>query len=114
MAKQEKKQVQEQWDYVKIIGAIQLCLGIILVIASVISIFYIPGAVMDKHERVNQMWAESMGKEEGTTTKQITVQGAVTRAMSGIEHLILFGLLEAILLVLSIMLMMQGIVNVKE
>jgi hypothetical protein len=47
-------------------------------------------------------------------TRLPTANDALTRGILGIEHLILFGLLETILVVLSLMLIMQGTVNVKE
>jgi len=112
-----KQQVQQKWNIIKIMGWIQLSLGIILIIASVVSIWYIPGKMIDLQQKVGHMstdYMEATGIESNSTTGQIFTQELITRSLLGLEHLILFGLLETILIVLSIILIMQGIVNIKE
>ncbi len=114
MAKQEKKQeVKTEWDYVKIIGTVQIGLGIILIIACIISVFYIPSLVMEKHQTTGSRFGDVM-ENEGIEPDSGIMQGYMIMGMSTLEHVMLFGLLETILFVLSVMLIMQGIVNVKE
>lgn len=121
IAKQDKKQeVEEEWDYVKIIGVIQLCLGMLLIITSVISISYIPRRVLDLHQDVQERLSDMMEADgidmdelEGIDRHELLLPQTMT-ALLGIEHAVLFGLLEAILIGLSIILMTQGIVNIKN
>ncbi len=109
----------EKEEFTKIIGWVQVILGVIFIVAGIISIAIIPGDMLDLNKDVTESYYEMMeanniSMELNVTSGQIYTQGILTRAMLGRDNLILFGLLEAILIVLSVILILQGLVNLKK
>ncbi len=105
-------------NFKKKIGYVQTVLGVLILIAALISMSmpgYIVNKMQDAHVNTNEMMQDAdVSMDIDTVEGNVDLQHSLTRAIVGLQNMVLFCLLEAVLIILSLMLILQGLVNVKE
>ena len=109
----------DEGKFREIIGWIQVIFGVLLVITMIVSLMIIPGYVRDFNFDVHEKYVEALEENNfsiaiNETSGQILQQSTITRGLMDIENMILFGMLELLLFVLAVILVLQGLLNIKQ
>ena len=102
-------------EVIRTIGIIKLVFGIILSLVCIISTISIPSEMMNKNLEIGRSMEDLIGSEEVSNEARTTfLNESLTRSFLGLEHLILFFLLELIIFILSVMLILRGILSLQK